>query len=212
MTSGVQSKGGDIDSIFDPYVVGTSPGITGIQSAGADIHTRYAPLIYGSAAAATGIACMVGGAGSFVDLNTLFAAHGTANYDTPENGDTFNSDAVSSTPSGTVAQLQLVFTDAAHYVVQDRGTTINSFTVPAGMTKISCVFTHESGNAAPTAVGTPSLTNMAAGTYATLNSGSNSGTPNTKTFGYSLYVQMANSSGTVVYTGTSTWSLTSQLT
>ena len=80
MTSGIQSKGVDLDSIFDPYVTGASPGLTGIQYAGTDIHTRYAPLVYGTQAAATGLLCKVGGAGSFVDLNTLFAAKGTAKY------------------------------------------------------------------------------------------------------------------------------------
>lgn len=66
MTSGIQSKGVDLDSIFALYVSGTHPPATGIKVAGVDIATRYQPLP-GTAAAATGIE--TGGA----DLNTLFS-------------------------------------------------------------------------------------------------------------------------------------------
>ena len=91
MTTGIKSKGVDLDSIFAPYVQGTSPAATGVKFAGTDIHTRYAPLIYGTAAPATGITCKPGGAGSLVDLNTLFAAIGTPSYSLPFNGQTYSS-------------------------------------------------------------------------------------------------------------------------
>lgn len=119
MTTGIQSKGVDLDSIFDPYVVGTSPGLTGIQSAGTDIHTRYAPLVYGTAAPATGIACKVGGAGSFVDLNTLFAAKGTAKYALPIDGQTFTASSVGTLNHGSSAQITFnTNIDGAYSVVK----------------------------------------------------------------------------------------------
>lgn len=84
MTSGIASKGVDLDDIFDPWQPGTSKArATAISSAGADINGRYAPLVYGSSAAATGIHSQ--GA----DLNTLFAAKGTANYTLPIDGQSY---------------------------------------------------------------------------------------------------------------------------
>ena len=130
MTTGIQSKGVDLDSIFDPYVTGTSPGLTGIQSAGTDIHTRYAPLVYGTAAPTTGIACKVGGAGSFVDLNTLFAARGTAIYALPINGQTFIASAVGTLNHGSTATLAFTTaTDGTYSVVKtidNDGTPVNT--------------------------------------------------------------------------------------
>jgi len=77
MTTGFQiANGTDLDNVFDPYVIGTSPSATGFQlSSGTDINTRYAPIFYGDAAAATGFQLSSG-----ADLNTLFAAFGTARY------------------------------------------------------------------------------------------------------------------------------------
>ncbi|HJR11532.1 MAG TPA: hypothetical protein VJ823_08980 [Rhodanobacteraceae bacterium] len=84
MTSGIQSKDVDLDSIFDPYLAGTTKARTaGINVAGSDTSNRYANIIYGSAAAATGIAS------ESADLNTLYAAKGTANYPLPINGANF---------------------------------------------------------------------------------------------------------------------------
>lgn len=108
MTTGIKSAGVDLDAIFDPYEVGTSPGLTGYQYAGADIHTRYAPLVYGIQAPATHLLCKVGGAGSFVDLNTLFAKIGTAKYTLPINGRTYLISDIS--PLNQTAQSHLTFT------------------------------------------------------------------------------------------------------
>lgn len=118
MSTGIASKAVDLDSIFDPYVQGTSPGLTGIRRAGADINTRYAPLVYGIQAAATGILCKVGGAGSFVDLNTLFAAKGSAQYNLPINGQTFVSGAAGTLNHGSTASLTFTANTDGTYTVQ----------------------------------------------------------------------------------------------
>jgi len=84
VTSGIASKGVDLDSIFDPWQSGTSKArSTGIAVAGSDLNNRFAPLTYGSSAAATGISS------EGADLNTLFAAKGTANYPLPIGGANF---------------------------------------------------------------------------------------------------------------------------
>jgi len=84
VTSGIASKGVDLDSIFEPWQSGTSKArSTGIAVSGSDLNNRFAPLTYGSSAAATGIQSQ--GA----DLNTLFAAKGTANYPLPIGGANF---------------------------------------------------------------------------------------------------------------------------
>jgi hypothetical protein len=77
MATGFQiANGVDLDNVFDPYVIGSSPSATGFQlSNGVDINTRYAPLFYGNQAAATGFQLTNGS-----DLNTVFAAFGTARY------------------------------------------------------------------------------------------------------------------------------------
>lgn len=75
MTSGIASKGVDLDSIFDPYQAGTTKArAAGIAVAGSDTSNRFANIIYGTAAAATGIQS------EGADLNTLYAAKGTAAY------------------------------------------------------------------------------------------------------------------------------------
>jgi hypothetical protein len=138
VTTRIASKGVDLDNIFDPYVTGTSPGLTGEQSAGTDIHTRYAPLVYGTAAAATGISCKVGGAGSFVDLNTLFAAKGTANYALPINGQTYTSNV--SIVSGTAsATINFAITSGSNWAINASNTrgvpapaVLASGTIPSG--------------------------------------------------------------------------------
>jgi len=66
VTSGIQSKGVDLDNIFAAYVSGTHPPATGINVNGVDIATRYQPLP-GTSAPTTGISA------NGADLNTLFS-------------------------------------------------------------------------------------------------------------------------------------------
>ncbi len=78
MPSGFKTGGTDLDDVFAPYEEGTKPAATGYAVAGADLKERYAPISFGTAAPATGMK-IVGGA----DLNTLWAAQGTAVYAGP---------------------------------------------------------------------------------------------------------------------------------
>lgn len=78
MPSGFSTGGDDLDDVFDPYVEGTKPAATGYTAAGADLKDRYAPISFGTAAPVTGMSISGG-----VDLNTLWAAKGTAVYAGP---------------------------------------------------------------------------------------------------------------------------------
>lgn len=68
MSSGVQSKGVDLDSIFAAYSSGTQARVTGCAINGTDLNSRYAPASSARTAAATGIQS------EGADLNTLFAS------------------------------------------------------------------------------------------------------------------------------------------
>lgn len=206
MTTGIQSKGVDLDSIFDPYVTGASPGLTGIQSAGTDIHTRYAPLVYGTQASATGIACKVGGAGSFVDLNTLFAAKGTATYALPINGNTYQN--TYQVPSGT-GWSGIGFTIASGNTYQVYGfssasgaTVIVSGPVPSGAVTVKYTWgaytipagaTDASGSTTNAASSATAISSNPSATYQTATVGSTSAT---RARNYPFTIDFFNSAGT----------------
>lgn len=78
MPSGFKTGGSDLDDVFDPYVEGTKPAATGYTAAGNDLKERYAPISFGTAAPVTGMK-LAGGD----DLNTVWAAKGTAVYAGP---------------------------------------------------------------------------------------------------------------------------------
>jgi hypothetical protein len=94
VSDAIKSKGASLASIFDPYVTGTAKArAAGIDDAGNDTSNLYANIVYGSAAAATGIES------ESADLNTLYAAFGTAHYSSPLpiNGSTYKSTSSSAT-------------------------------------------------------------------------------------------------------------------
>ena len=202
MSTNIQSKGVDLDSIFDPYITGTSPGLTGIQSAGTDIHTRYAPLVYGTAAPATGIACKVGGAGSFVDLNTLFAAKGTANYSLPINGQTYSGSGTAA--SGNVSAHIILNINNAQYEFVGSGTGSPGntwlYNIPSGVSQYT--YKVDSGVMQP-------WTNIpSSGTFAlvfAVNASSNNQGTITNTHTVTLYF---GNGGTIIYSGTCTMTAT----
>lgn len=190
MTTGIRSKGVDLDSIFDPYVTGTSPGLTGIENAGVDIHTRYAPLVYGTQAAATGTACKVGGAGSFVDLNTLFAAKGTAKYALPINGQTYTS-VVQVTGSPASATINFAITSGNAWAINASNTrgvpapqVLASGSVPANAATVKFTWgtyvvgsgkVDAGGSTTNGAVSATALSSNPAAVYTTALNASNSG-------------------------------------
>ena len=135
MSTGIKSAGVDLDLIFDPYVTGTSPGLTGFKTAGVDIHTRYAPIIYGTTAPVTYLKCKVGGAGSFVDLNTLFAKYGTAAYPIAINGQNYSHLYVVPNPGSGSSEIGFKLTGGTTWSVfsvdPDGTVTIATGSIPA---------------------------------------------------------------------------------
>jgi hypothetical protein len=135
VTSGIASKGVDLDNIFDPYVAGTTKArAAGIAVAGSDTSNRFANIIYGSAAAATGIQS------EGADINTLYAKKGTASYALPIDGQTFvQSDAE---PAGTTPSAILDFEiGASGWTVVGKSkaagnTTKASGSVPSGAVSV----------------------------------------------------------------------------
>lgn len=218
MTTGIQSKGVDLDSIFDPYIVGTSPGLTGIQSAGTDIHTRYAPLVYGTQAAATGILCKVGGAGSFVDLNTLFAAKGTAKYTLPINGQTYGASENTGPSGGASATLTVTLhADGTYDVIAFQSKhvpssvtrasgTWNTFGLPSSSFQVLYTMTTTSteGNAG-SGNGATSYTTLNTDVAANVHASASSPTAGANDITCTLRIQIRNtSSGQVVSDSTCT--------
>lgn len=148
MTISLKSKAAgnpNLDAVFDPYVQGTPVPATGLLAdaslGGGDIANRYAPLVYGSPAAATGLLTKQAG---HADLNTLFAAFGTAVYALPINGNTYTGAynipvggtgyttiGFSSTPSG----YQVYYANPA-----TSKTVLASGTFPANTAKVKYVF------------------------------------------------------------------------
>ncbi|MGF7229719.1 MAG: hypothetical protein ACQR33_07120 [Candidatus Saccharibacteria bacterium] len=124
-----------LDNVFDLYVTGTSPAATGLlDDAGVDIATRYAPLVFGTAAAATGLLTKQSGNG---DLNTLFAAKGTASYALPINGQTYTGYGHSGTTSsfGGIAFAASV----SGYTVIKNGTNETTTTLASGSIPVGAV-------------------------------------------------------------------------
>lgn len=64
----------DFDSLFDPYVQGTSPS-SGFPFGGPDFSTRYAPIEFGTKGPDVGYRTSTG-----LDVSNLWAAFGTAVY------------------------------------------------------------------------------------------------------------------------------------
>jgi len=130
VTSGIASKGVDLDSIFDPWQSGTSKArSTGIAVAESDLNNRFAPLTYGSSAAATGIQSQ--GA----DLNTLFAAKGTAKYSLPIDGQTYGASENTGASGGASATLTVTLhADGTYDVIAFQSKHVPSSTTRASGT------------------------------------------------------------------------------
>lgn len=127
MTTGIQSRGSDLDSIFDAHRSGQPIArSTGSAVNGTDLNVRFAPLSAGSAAAATGINS------EGADLNTLFAKIGTSGG-TPACDYTYATNAlvatftdVSTDPGGAIGSWAWDFGDGGTSTAQNPSHTFAS--------------------------------------------------------------------------------------
>lgn len=202
MTSGIQSKGVDLDNIFAAYVSGTHPPATGIKVNGVDIANRYQPLP-GTTAPATGI--KVNGA----DLNTLFST--TAVTSLPINGQTYGAAENTGPTGGASATLTVTLhADGTYDVIAFQSKHVPSNTTRASGTwntfgsassnfqvLYTLTTTSEEGNAG-SSNGAPTYTTLntdvAANVHATATSPSSGSNDITCT----LRIQIRNASSGVV--------------
>lgn len=194
MTSGIASKGTDLDSIFDPWKSGTSQARATGYGNGTDLNARYAPLIYGAAAAATGIYS------EGADLNTLFAAYGTASYKLPIDGQTYGGSGHAA--SGLVTASVVLNINNAQYEFVGAGTGSPGntwlYNIPSGVAQ----YAYKVGSSPMSA-----WTNIpSSGTFELVNSISASSTnQGTIEHTQSLTLYFGNG-GTAIYSGTCTMS------
>lgn len=201
MTSGIKSKGVDLDSIFSPYLAGTTKArATGIMKNGTDLNNLYANIIYGSAVAATGIKS------EGADLNTLFCTG--ANYALPINGQTYTS-TVQVTGSPASATIGFAIVSGASWSVNasnSRGVpgpqVLASGSIPTGATTVKFTWgtytvgaSHGDAGGSTTngAASATSISSNPIATYTTLANASNSGSRDRQ---YPFTVDFYNSGGT----------------
>ena len=216
MTSGIASKNVDLDSIFDPWLSGTSKaratGIAKGAAPGTDLNALYAPLIYGSSAAATGIQSQ--GA----DLNTLFASKGTAKYSLPINGQTYGATENTGSTGGASATLTVTLhADGTYDVIAFQSKhvptnttrasgTWNTFGGPSSGFQVLYTLTtvSEEGSASSTN-GAPSYTTLSADVAAKVQANAASPSSGSNDITCTLRIQIRNAStGQVVSDSTLT--------
>jgi len=207
VSNAIASKSVSLASIFDPYVAGTTKArASGIDDAGNDTSNLYANIIYGSAAAATGIGSQS------ADLNTLYAAKGTAKYSLPINGQTYGASENTGASGGASATLTVTLhADGTYDVIAFQSKhvptnttrasgTWNTFGSPSSGFQVLYTLTtvSEEGNAGSTngaSTYTTLNTDVAANVHATATSPSSGSNDITCT----LRIQIRNaSSGQVV--------------
>lgn len=207
MSDAIKSKGVSLASIFDPYVAGTTKArASGINDAGVDLSSIYANIIYGSAAAITGIGSQS------ADINTLYAAKGTASYSTPDNGDVYQSNYLIPNSSSGSAGVQMYISSLAplQYTVAKAGTVTTayaSYAVPDGMLYFKATLTYVSGTAAVTIVQTTDWTRMTAlnQAMAEMVSSVEEHAFGTMTGNYSCFLQFSANGLKTIYAGTTMW-------
>ena len=204
----------NLDLVFDPYVQGTHPADTGLLAdaslGSGDIAIRYAPIVYGSSAAPTGLLTKQSG---HADINTLFAAYGTAQYGLVLNGQTYE---VIVTPGGinAIVIISFTFNTSTTYQLYDLSnpaggtdTPTSNFStafgsLPAGSSKCKVTLTYL-GTVGDTNPGSVSNNYSA---FTTISSGSAFSISLTAPLGavhqasYSCNIQIQNSGGTVIST------------
>ena len=204
----------NFDQVFAPYVMGTSPPATGLlDDAGVDTATRYAPIIYGTQAPATGMLTQQAGN---ADVNTLWAAYGTAVYTLPINGVTYS--AINQIPIGGSgsAECQFLVNSSTQFYISTFGTNrvpqtvYNYYSIPSGMTQVRLTLSYVSG-----LTGSKVQTFSGATTYQALSPGSSTNqayvtlgpfgdASGTNDVTYTLKVEFAGPDGITQWTGTCT--------
>lgn len=210
MSNAINSKSVPLSSIFDLYQAGTTKArASGIDDAGTDTSDLYANIIYGSATAATGISS------ENADLNTLYAAKGTASYALPINGQTFI--AAGNAASGHAVRADVSFQiNTSGWTVVLSGTGSSPVTkasgpMPSGAStiQITATWAHGSGD---TDAGTVNNTCAsytaipATGTVGCDVAESNEGSFAKTT--YTIVISMKSAGGNVISTTTCTFSAT----
>ena len=205
MTSGIQSNGVDLDSIFSLYSSGTHPAATGIAINGTDINTRYQPLSSGSPVAATGIE--VNGA----DLNTIFGS-GTPVIPSPAYG---NLAATVGEPSGTWTASNVVnILSNGTFATQTTGNWYTGAPITGIGSSYFVLFStttsaHTNGTLTitnPTSSGRVSLSSTQTLTIALAYTIAGSSTPAATASG-TYTVAISNSGGTVLSSAGGNWQL-----
>lgn len=216
MSSGISAHLASLEAIFDPFQPGTTPAPnTNITGAGAELSTLFANILYGTAAPATGITTMVSGVQ--VDLNTLYAAKGTASYSLPIQGETFNqATVIAHASSGSAALTFGVFSGNWSVSGSGAGTlhpaagTQASGPVPSGATTVKYAAVLQSATGSPAS----SVTNGAASataissnpTIVVNQNGTGTGAGSTATYG--MTVIFYNAGGTAISTTNFTFAVT----
>lgn len=203
MTSGIQSKGIDLDNIFAAYVSGTHPPATGIKVNGVGIANRYQPLP-GTSAPATGI--KTNGA----DLNTLFST--TSSQTLPINGKSYLGQTKVSSGTGSAFITFAVLLNAGNYIYQITASSLSgtavlaSGPVPTGAVNVKFTwgtpfvpsgYVAAGGSTTNNAAASTPITSQPGATYTTNSFTSTSGSHATS---YPFAIDFYNSSGANIST------------
>lgn len=194
MTTGYRNSSGvDFDSLFDPYVQGTSPAATGLRlSTGVDLAGRYAPISFGTKGPDVGFRTSAG-----LDVSNLWAAYGTASYALPINGNSYTNSVI----GGSAGLLFNMKSDGTYSITKNSGAVLASGTwLPSGdsVSSYSCQYTYSGftngsdpgggsdsiSNDAPTAsaLTTTRVFNVAATAFITGQTARNTGTVNMRLY------------------------------
>lgn len=196
----------DFDNLFDPDVVGDGPTAPGYKQNGTPL--KYANIKYGTQGQNTGYKQ------NNVDIATLWAKKGSAQYETPDNGTTYSS--IVNIPSGSSDSAYIeLYVGGGQYQVWVYGralggsgtVTKSTYSIPSGVTQFKAALTFVSGSTTlVTKTDTAAWTNIPASLtqVASVVSGPRGSASGTVDSDWSLALAFGNG-GTTVYSGTNAW-------
>jgi len=162
MTTGFRNASGvDFDSLFDPYVQGTSPAATGLRlSTGVDLAGRFAPITFGSKGPDVGFRTSGG-----VDVSNLWAAIGTAVYGLPIDGSSYSSSGSRGGSSLTLNMLSNGTYNVTRFQANNGGTSVlaSGTWLPSGdsVSSYTCTYAYQLISSGAFGGGSNSTTNDA---------------------------------------------------